>query len=109
MVLNKLHENKAEPHPNKKDISGFSVFRNDAFYIGRACYLPGCKEELGQYDFYVTYIVLEGQLTINLQGRDEPIVLEKGDSIMFEPGEVFFAENTSVHPAEMICIDVFGK
>ena len=108
MIINKLEENIAQPHSKFPNVSGFEAVRNESVYIGRACYLPGCKEVPGEHDYYVIYYIIEGELEVNCKNY-EPVTLKKGDTLMFEPGDHRYAENKSVHPVEMLCINIFKK
>ena len=73
------------------------------YWIGNSYYLPGAKAEMSASPLDKIYIILDGQLTIEL-GNGEIIKLNKGDSIWIGQDEARAIRNETTAVASMLVV-----
>ena len=86
MKVVKLSElTPGRPRPGQGPMLGFSLQKNPEYFIGLAYYLPGGGVPEIAPDHNLSYYVLEGELTLYYDGREE--VLGVNDSFNAFPGD----------------------
>lgn len=73
------------------------------YWVGCSYYLPGSKAEMATSPLDKIYVVLEGELTVEMEGR-ESIKLNKGDSIWIGPDETREVRNETNAVTTMLVI-----
>lgn len=71
-------------------------------WIGLSQYLPGGGAGPDSTPFEKVYIVLEGEMTVTIDGKDT--VLKKYDSCMIPPGEIRVLENRQNHCCTLMVV-----
>lgn len=72
------------------------------FWVGLSYYLPGARAEMSASPLERVYVVLDGQLTVELEG--ETVTLGRLDTIWIEPNERREARNDTNEVVTMLVV-----
>ena len=107
MLVNRYADAKAYESPNHWDvkalrIQGFEDGGPENHWVGLSQFLPGGGAGPDSTPFEKVYVVLEGEMTVTIDGRDT--VLGAMDSCTIPAGEVRKFENRSNHLCKMLVV-----
>ena len=107
MLVNRYAADKAYESPNHWDvkalrIQGFEDGGPENQWVGLSQFLPGGGAGPDSTPFEKVYVVLEGEMTVTIDGRDT--VLGAMDSCTIPAGEVRKIENRSNHLCKMLVV-----
>jgi quercetin dioxygenase-like cupin family protein len=108
MHITRLADAKPYPAPNHSDVVALRLQGAEASpaglgSVGLSYYLPGGKAEMSAGPQEKIYVVIEGELTVELAGG-EKAVLKPLDSCLIEPGEAREVRNETNAPATLLVI-----
>ena len=78
------------------------------FWVGCSYYLPGAKAEMCNTPLDKTYVVLEGEITVELD-NGQVAKLYEGDSVYIGPDETREVRNDTNDVAKMLVIMPYPK
>ncbi len=81
-------------------LQGLEAGETQKFWVGLSVYEPGGHAGEAAAPEETVYTVLDGELTISADGRDE--VLRRHDSVHLKKGEVRSLENRAQSPATLL-------
>lgn len=107
MHVNRYTDAKAYESPNHWDvkalrIQGFEDGGPENQWVGLSQFLPGGGAGPDSTPFEKVYVVLEGEMTVTIDGQDT--VLGAMDSCTIPAGEVRKIENRSNHLCKMLVV-----
>ena len=73
------------------------------FWVGCSYYLPGAKAEMSASSLYRVYVMLDGNLTIELKDGSKAVI-GKGDSVCIAPNEEREVRNETNAVATMLVV-----
>jgi len=107
MLVKRFTDAEKYEAPNHWDVSGLRLqgFEEGGpknQWIGFSQFLPGGGAGPDSTPFEKVYVVLEGEMTVTIDGKDT--VLNAMDSCTIAPGEVRKIENKSNHVCKMLVV-----
>ena len=86
-------------------IAGMPTGKNQEVRVLTAEFKPGDKTVFHKHRFPVTVYILEGAFTLNLEGRNEPLVIKAGEAYIEPPNVKMTGYNRS--PTELLRLVIF--
>jgi quercetin dioxygenase-like cupin family protein len=107
MEVRRLEEARPYEAPKHHDctalrLQGFDASSADGFWVGLSHFLPGGGCELDATPLEKVYVVVEGEVTVQVDGSEA--TLRPLDSCRLAPGEARAIVNRTNRPASMLVV-----
>lgn len=107
MLVRRFHEARPYDAPNHRGVSGLRLqgFEEGGpvnQWLGYSQFLPGGGAGPDSTPFEKVYLVLDGEMTVIVEGREE--LLGPMDSCTIAPGEIREIVNRSNHVCKMLVV-----